>query len=129
MTYTMLPEEFKESLLPPTPIPKPTPPKLVHTQLIHRLSSGTFELHVKGWGEQNETFGDPLPFEWGAEAALYSLYNKYLNWNKWLGEQLMYADKREYLRLTGPEVLEFIAVANFAADYPEILQASAQEVE
>jgi hypothetical protein len=115
-------------VLPGEPLRGAPPPVLHHTRLVRTTHGPQREvcywLWVNRWGRDNDTFGDPLPFNSKIGSGPYA---KFIPWNQWLGEQLMYADgKGEPLRLLPAEVLDFIAVANYAARDPEALKAKAK---
>lgn len=104
----------------PTKTFRISPPELEHTCIVRR--SGELCAYVKSWSNyDNETFIDRLPWREETGAGPYSNFHP---WNRWLGEQLMYAQSKR-LGLSAEEVDELITIANFGSRFPDMLAAMA----
>lgn len=55
----------------------------------------------------------------------YVPYGKFLHWNAWLGETLMYSASKTYLSLVKEEIDELTKIANTGALTPGLLKTAA----
>lgn len=96
------------------------PLQLEHTRIVK--SNGMLWAYINWWIQSdNETILDPLPID---EPPAPGPYGNFTPWNRWLGEQLMYAQAKQ-IQLDPGEIFELIAIANRGARDPEGLRAMA----
>ena len=84
---------------------------------------GSYTVTILRWGvDVSETHLSALPFN---TRSGYVPYGKFLPWNAWLGETLMYSASKTYLSLVKEEIDELTKIANTGALTPGLLKTAA----